>query len=289
MSKTHLAVGAFILAAATASFVGCAVGLDEGESLFNPVADDGAGGGTVKLVADGGDYGFGAGVGGDDGTASGGGNPENNGFCNTAMTGTVRDFRQSHPDFEYVKATDPGIVELQLGADGKPVYAAGYDGTASTHGPETFDQWFRDVPGINQSQLLTLNFVHTGNGVYTYDNSAFFPVDYQLFGNEAYPHNYHFTFELHTKFVYHGGEVFRFTGDDDLFTYINHRLVIDLGGVHPALSQEVYLDAVADSLGLEVGGIYDLDLFFAERHTSESNFRIDTTISFVDCGPENPK
>jgi hypothetical protein len=33
-----------------------------------------------------------------------------------------------------------------------------------------------------------------------------------------------------------------------------------------------------NTLGLTVGDTYGLDLFFAERHTSASNFRIDTSI-----------
>jgi fibro-slime domain-containing protein len=36
-----------------------------------------------------------------------------------------------------------------------------------------------------------------------------------------------------------------------------------------------------DSLGLTVGVTYPLDVFHAERHTTQSNFRIDTTICAV--------
>jgi fibro-slime domain-containing protein len=37
-------------------------------------------------------------------------------------------------------------------------------------------------------------------------------------------------------------------------------------------------------LGIEKGNVYDLDLFQAERHTSQSNFRVDTNLDFVNCG-----
>lgn len=196
--------------------------------------------------------------------------------CETTLVATVRDFQESHPDFEYVIDVDPGIVQPMLGGDGKPVYAGGTAGT--TTGQANFDQWYRDVAGVNINIPTEIALVDQGDGTYVYDDAAFFPIDGQGFGNEGHPHNYHFTLEMHTQFVYQGGEVFTFRGDDDLFTFINGRLGIDLGGVHGPLEGSIDLDAMAGTLGIVPGGTYDLDFFFAERHTSESNFRIETTI-----------
>jgi fibro-slime domain-containing protein len=207
--------------------------------------------------------------------------------CNPVLTATVRDFKIAHPDFEYTVGTDKGIVLPELGADGLPVYA-GNPTTPTTTGKANFDQWFRDVAGVNMTLPVTITLVPAGNGTYTYDNSAFFPIDGQGFGDEGNTHNYHFTLELRTQFTYEGGEVFKFTGDDDLFTFINGKLVIDLGGVHGAQSATVDLDAKAAELGLSKGQKYPLDFFFAERHTSESNFRIDTTIGCF-TPPPDPK
>src|SRR5690606_20247218 len=64
------------------------------------------------------------------------------------LTATIRDFSDSHPDFEIFvdgDARDPGIVEDILGPDGKPVYQGG-SGTLTTSGATNFDQWYRDVP-----------------------------------------------------------------------------------------------------------------------------------------------
>src|SRR5262249_60251463 len=97
---------------------------------------------------------------------------------------------------------------------------------------------------------------------------------------ESDPHNFHFTFELHTKFTYKGGEKFTFIGDDDVFTFINGKLVVDLGGVHSAETKNVNLD----DLGLEVGQVYPLGFFYAERHVTKSEFEMDTTLKFTDCG-----
>lgn len=197
--------------------------------------------------------------------------------CANILQATVRDFKVEHPDFEYMNGEDPGIVLYDLGPDDKPVYA-GQDGNWTTNGQVNFDQWYRDVPGINLTSSLDIPLVAVGNGQHTYDNAAFFPIDGQGWGNEGNPHNYHFTVEIHTTFDYKGGEVFTFRGDDDVFVFINRKLAIDLGGVHNPAQMSVDLDQTAGQLGITPGNSYPIDFFFAERHTTASNFRIETTI-----------
>ena len=102
------------------------------------------------------------------------------------------------------------------------------------------------------------------------------------------PHNFGFTTELHTKFQYNGGETFMFTGDDDVWVFINNHLAVDVGGLHPPESKSVNLDASATMLGITKGSVYNLDLFHAERHTPQSTFRVDTNLSFVNCGSLPP-
>ncbi len=253
--------------------------------------DDAAAAGTGPGSGIGGAGGADAGAGGSGGqalvtvgTSQGGSSGSSGSGCNGKLRGKVRDFREDHPDFEFELGVDPGIVLSQLGDDGKPVYDEAGD-HPTTNGRESFDQWFRDTSGINEPIEVSLQLQQGEGGVWTFDDPEFSPIDGQGFGDEGNPHNYHFTFELRTTFLYQGGETFRFRGDDDLFTFINGRLAIDLGGVHGAMEAEIDLDASAEELGIEPGQVYALDFFFAERHLTESNFRIDTTIGeFVDCG-----
>ena len=210
------------------------------------------------------------------------------------LTGTVRDFKDDHPDFEreegdvssdgteFKYGLDKGITTNNLGLDQKPVYAGG---SFSTTNKANFDQWYRDVAGVNQKQNFDITLTKQDNGVYRYENTDFFPINGEMMGNEGRNKNFHFTYELHTRFTYNGGEVFNFRGDDDVWVYINGKKVIDIGGVHNAKDANVNLDEVADEIGLEVGKSYTLDFFFAERHTTKSNLIIETTLE-LETAPE---
>lgn len=206
-----------------------------------------------------------------------GGPPAQN--CNV-LPAIVRDFHVSHPDFEHftTDAISPGIVAPTLAADGKPTWAsAGVP--ACTTGATEFAQWYHDVPGVNVAIPIQITLTQVGN-LSIYDNGQFFPADGLGFGNEGFAHNFGFTTEIHTSFKYKGGEQFTFRGDDDLWLFINDKLAIDLGGLHQPQQQVLNLDASAAALGIVLGNTYKMDIFHAERHSTASNFRIETTI---DC------
>ena len=162
-----------------------------------------------------------------------------------------------------------GLVQSTLGADTTPVYAAG-GWSRTTAG--NFHHWYHNTPkSIRIPLKLTLTKVGDS---YTYSSGSFFPIDNQGYGNFGNSHNYFFTMACVYNFFYAGGEVFQFTGDDDVWVFINRKLVVDLGGVHGPMSGSVNLD----SLGLTAGNKYQLKLFFAERCCCGSNFKLQTTL-----------
>jgi fibro-slime domain-containing protein len=222
--------------------------------------------------------------------------------CGQEILGIVRDFKRGdktggHPDFEtYQGSGQPDAVATTLGKDQKPVFnpdalsVNGCTEDANKDKPHScftstddFNEWYNDDASVNDPYYVFFSLEPQGNKA-TFHSSNFFPLDDKGFGNQGVDHNFGFTTEVHTTFLYNGGETFSFTGDDDLWVFINKKLAIDLGGLHSQQSATVDLDQDAQKLGIKKGTAYPLDLFHAERHTSASNFKIDTNLYFVDCG-----
>lgn len=172
--------------------------------------------------------------------------------------------------FDPWRAGDPANLLVPRDRDGIPNDCALV--------PTTVDTLFK-----NMVILDSLPFVHKGDlGTNTYefartggpDDSGFFWIDDKGFGREGKSHNYSFCMEMHARFQYVPGLMFEFRGDDDVWLFINDRLVMDLGGLHVALGQTVYFD----ELGLSPAQPHTFDFFYCERQTFASHIKVTTNI-----------
>jgi fibro-slime domain-containing protein len=225
------------------------------------------------------------------------------GTCGFPLAVTVRDFSKLHPDFEKGQAMGDavvkGMVMPTLGPDKKPV-----KGSNPHPFQSRFQDWFRAQSGQNNPDwnnyetCKDLPLSKNDQGYWAYDSylapdHGYFPIDdfnkfnqtsptqYIVRGTEqvkdgAASHNFHFCMELHAQFEYRLGQVFKFSGDDDVWVYINNKLAIDLGGTHRAATDSVNLD----KLSLTEGSKYDFDMFYCERQTTGSNLLLQTSIYF---------
>jgi fibro-slime domain-containing protein len=209
----------------------------------------------------------------------------------TTLTGTVRDFvpgplvpGSSNPDFEAsIGGLNTGMVGSTLTGTA-PTYI-GVGGYGSVSSTASFAEWYGSAaPSTTYS--LTLTETSPGSGIYAYSSSSFFPIDGMLLGNYGSSgHNYHFTYQIAATFGYNpgAGQTFSFTGDDDVWVFFDMKLGIVLGGIHGAASASVNLDTLFGPG--KAAGNYSFDFFFAERHTTESNLMISTSLNLVSTPP----
>ncbi|HSQ42413.1 MAG TPA: fibro-slime domain-containing protein [Fibrobacteraceae bacterium] len=117
-----------------------------------------------------------------------------------------------------------------------------------------------------------------------------------VYGADSLLHNYFFTVAGYTTFRYHSGDTLYFSGNDDLWFFVDGYLVADLGGAHNPAEARLVLDDIApdlisrgDTLGVDGsdastwadGSKHHLHFFYAERQTDGANFQIRTNIADV--------
>jgi fibro-slime domain-containing protein len=99
-------------------------------------------------------------------------------------------------------------------------------------------------------------------------------------------HNFSFTSEVRYWFQYDATKTYTldFTGDDDVWLFINKKLAVDLGGIHVPVQGSVTFDATsAARFGLTDGQVYEVAVFQAERQTNGSSYRL--TLSGFSAAP----
>ena len=113
----------------------------------------------------------------------------------------------------------------------------------------------------------------------TYDGKDY---DAKLNSDAGVKKNFHYSIRSHSQFVFNSAirQYFDFSGDDDVYVFVNNHLVLDLGGAHSQLSYKIdllnlYQQQEANpsiDYGLKDGEVVNFDMYYLERHSTGSNF-----------------
>jgi fibro-slime domain-containing protein len=153
-----------------------------------------------------------------------------------------------------------------------------------------------------------------GGTLVEYDgNPLFFPIDDvkgptltlarakvpEQYGYDGWPwedavfpgapeHNFYFTSEVQYWFHYDmdTNATLDFTGDDDVWVFVNGHLAVDLGGEHVPENGSVTLNRMsAARFGLQAGNVYKITIFHVERKMEGSSFKL--TLSGFEATPSD--
>ena len=170
------------------------------------------------------------------------------------LFGTYYNLPSDHPDMEgTITGLLTGLVETSL-SGGLPTLTP--LGMANIN---QFDWWsdtYKVFSRIDTNADLAGNFDPPGDLWWPIPNTI--PGDPQYFA-------VHWEGQIN---IAPGGKTWTYSmgSDDDSWLFIDNQLVLDLGGVH-AMSHGDYTLTLAE-------GVHDIDIFFAERHTTQSGFQL---------------
>jgi len=192
------------------------------------------------------------------------------------------------PDFQFFSCgAESGLVKPTL-VNTRPAFNSVGSPPCITS-KKSFYSWFRSAPGKNVPIRGALTMQNIGNNTYQYDNPYFFPLDGKGFNTDGFQsdqgldgHEHNFSFSMHahwTTAITDNSQYISVTGDDDIWIFVNNRLIVDLGGVHGSETGSYTFSAInLIGLGISLGQTVPFDVFVVDRHTLASDLKLTTNV-----------
>ena len=177
--------------------------------------------------------------------------------ANATLLGTYYNLSSNHPDMEVWNGGTGMVDSILSGSSPTLTASANYN---------QFDWW--------DSQYQVFQREDSDADLQSNFSSSWFPTNTGLAGDP-----FHFAVHWDGQFYVANDQDYTYSmgSDDDSWLFIDNQLILDLGGVH-AMSWANYTMSLTE-------GYHDIDIFFAERHTSQSGFQLNF---FSDLEPHDP-
>ena len=201
----------------------------------------------------------------------------------TADTNMVTDNGKTVPIYGMATNTYKGIVlKKSSNIDGKNTSGYVYDSAYAT----TYDKENGYIYNTNVAGDIITVKENVKNRFWPIDNEGYDSSDYygggtSVIGKDG-TQNGNFTLVGTAEFIYKKNDYFYFSGDDDVYLYINGRLALDLGGAHGVCYKEINLSELGAEYGLVVGQPATFTFFYMERCSDNSNFSMRTNIDITE-------
>ena len=184
---------------------------------------------------------------------------------------------------------EQGLVSYELNEQYLPVSMSGM--LMPNRGLDMI-RWYSAVEGKSEGYAGTLGLQYNSyDAEFIYEEDNFYPLDEVEFSTgdvvNKDGHNHLFTMNFAVPFTVlaSGNERFSITADDDTFVYVDDKLVIDMGGIHHAItgefvvqeSGEVYAGIDGENMAysgvsVKAGEGAMIRIFHADRDSKKSVF-----------------
>ena len=192
----------------------------------------------------------------------------------------------------YNERLEQGMVGFELDERYLPIAKSG--DLITNRGLFDMSRWFSEVEGKSKAFIGTIRLDYNPDDAsFSFHQNSFYPLDKveydksEVVNKDGHNHLFTMNFAVPFTVLANGNESFMVTADDDTFVYVGDKLVLDMGGIHDAMSGEVAIlsngelhsgiggaELAYSGVNVQHGDSSIVRIFHADRNEEDSVFKM---------------